>query len=102
MRRTDGDGKRTPVNRRGRMRDPVVVVSYVSGTWSARVEGVPERRAFGERYPALEWAHRWAQSNRPSLVRVFREDGAIEDEWAYGAFKGIRRMGPAPDEVAAS
>jgi hypothetical protein len=84
------------------MRDPVVVVSYVSGTWSARVEGIAERRAFGERHPALAWAHRWAQSNRPSLVRVCREDGAIEDEWAYGAFKGIRRMGPAPaDSVAA-
>jgi hypothetical protein len=62
------------------MRDPVVVVSYVSGTWSARVEGIAERRAFGERHPALAWAHRWA----------------------HGAFKGIRRMGPDPaDSVAA-
>jgi hypothetical protein len=76
------------------MQDPVVVVSFSRGAWEAGVEGGPERCAFGERYPALEWAHRWAQSHRPSLVRVHCEDGCVEDEWAYGAFKGIRRMGP--------
>jgi hypothetical protein len=32
---------------------------------------------------------------------VLRQDGIIEDEWAYGAFKGIRRMGPADVQVAA-
>lgn len=77
------------------MQDPVVVVSFSRGAWEAGVEDGTESQAFGERYPALEWAHRWAQSHRPSLVRVFREDGCVEDEWAYGAFKGIRRMGPA-------
>lgn len=77
------------------MQDPVVVVSFSRGAWEAGVEHGTESQAFGERYPALEWAHRWAQSHRPSLVRVFREDGCIEDEWAYGPFKGIRRMGPA-------
>ena len=76
------------------MQHPVVVVSFETGAWSAGVEGRDERQAFGARYPALEWAHRWAQSHRPSLVRVLRPDGAVEDEWAYGAFKGIRRMGP--------
>ncbi|MFO1362350.1 MAG: DUF2188 domain-containing protein [Burkholderiales bacterium] len=76
------------------MQHPVVVVSFEAGAWCAGVEGRDERQVFGARYPALEWAHRWAQAHRPSLVRVFRQDGAVEDEWAYGAFKGIRRMGP--------
>jgi hypothetical protein len=83
------------------MQHPVVVVSFVSGAWAAGVEGDAERQSFGERYPALEWAHRWAQAHRPSLVRVIRLDGIVEDEWAYGAFKGIRRMGPVDARVAA-
>jgi hypothetical protein len=32
---------------------------------------------------------------------VFRQDGGVEDEWAYGAYKGIRRMGPADGPAAA-
>ena len=76
------------------MEDPVVVVSPVRGAWQAYVEGSRERQAFTARYPALAWAHRWAQAHRPSLVRVIAADGAVEDEWAYGAFKGIRRVGP--------
>jgi hypothetical protein len=80
---------------------PVVVVSFVRGVWAAGVEDGAEHQAFGERYPALEWAHRWAQSHRPSLVRVLRQDGIVEDEWAYGVFKGIRRMGPPEVRVAA-
>jgi Uncharacterized protein conserved in bacteria (DUF2188) len=83
------------------MQHPVVVVSFVSGEWVASVEAGAARQTFNERYPALEWAHRWAQSHRPSLVRVLRQDGIVEDEWAYGAFKGIRRMGPADFQVAA-
>lgn len=83
------------------MQQPVIEVSFVSGTWAAGVEGGDEREAFAERYPALEWAHRWAQSHRPSLVRVFRQDGNVEDEWAYGAYKGIRRMGPDDGQAAA-
>jgi hypothetical protein len=82
------------------MQHPVVVVSFETGAWSAGVEGRDERQAFAARYPALEWAHRWAQSHRPSLVRVLRPDGVIEDEWAYGAFKGLRRMGP--QDIAAA
>jgi hypothetical protein len=82
------------------MEHPVIVVSYERGAWRAGVENGAWRetagQAFGERYPALEWAHRWAQAHRPSLVRVLREDGLIEDEWSYGAFKGIRRLGPRP------
>jgi hypothetical protein len=74
--------------------DPVVVVSPNQGAWYGYVEGSEEREAFAERYPALEWAHRWAQVHRPSLVRVITAGGAVEDEWAYGAFKGIRRVGP--------
>jgi hypothetical protein len=77
------------------VQDPVVVVMPHQGLWQTYVEGGEERRAFGARYPALEWAHRWAQVHRPSLVRVFGAGGAVEDEWAYGAFKGIRRIGPA-------
>ena len=76
------------------MEDPVVVVSPDQGAWSGYVEGGAERETFAERYPALEWAHRWAQVHRPSLVRVIAAGGAVEDEWAYGAFKGIRRVGP--------
>jgi hypothetical protein len=83
------------------MQHPVVIVSFVSDAWEAGVEGGAERQTFGERYPALEWAHRWAQSHRPSLVRVLRPDGIIEDEWAYGAFKGIRRMRPTDTQVTA-
>jgi hypothetical protein len=75
--------------------DPVVVVSPVQGAWQTHVEGAAERHAFPDRYPALEWAHRWAQGHRPSLVRVIAEGGTVEDEWAYGAFKGIRRVGPS-------
>jgi hypothetical protein len=82
------------------MQHPVVVVSFVSGAWAAGVEGGAEGPSFDERYSALEWAHRWAQSHRPSLVRVLRQDGIIEDEWAYGAYKGIRRMGPVDFQVA--
>ena len=76
------------------MEHPIVVVSFVRGTWQAGVEGGPEEQTFSARYSALEWAHRWAESHRPSLVRVFREDGFVEDEWAYGAFKGIRHRDP--------
>jgi len=83
------------------MQHPVVVVSFVSGAWAASIEEGAACQTFDERYPALEWAHRWAQSHRPSLVRVLRQDGIIEDEWAYGAFKGIRRMGPIDTQVAA-
>ena len=83
------------------MQHPVVVVSFESGAWAAGVEGGAVGHTSGERYPALEWAHRWAQSHRPSLVRVLRADGAVEDEWAYGAYKGIRRMGPADAQAAA-
>jgi hypothetical protein len=83
------------------MQHPVVVVSFISEAWVAGVEGSDESQAFGERYPALEWAHRWAQLNRPSLVRVLRRDGIVEDEWAYGPFKGIRRMVSADLQVEA-
>lgn len=80
------------------MEHPVIVVSYAHGAWHADVETgavqVSVGQTFGARYPALEWAHRWAQAHRPSLVRVLHEDGRIEDEWSYGAFKGIRRLGP--------
>lgn len=78
------------------MAHPIVFVSFVRGQWYAGIEGGSEEHKFPARYPALEWAHRWAQANRPSLVRVFREDGFIEDEWAYGAFKGIRRFETGP------
>jgi hypothetical protein len=90
-------GQRTPDFRirSGKMAHSIVVVSFVRGEWSAGVEGEPGQHAFPERYPALEWAHRWAQANRPALVRVFREDGFVEDEWAYGAVKGIRHHDPA-------
>jgi hypothetical protein len=84
------------------MEHPVVVVSFVRGMWHAGIEGGPERQTFADRHPALEWAHRWAQVHRPSLVRVFREDGFVEDEWSYGSFKGIRRLGPpAPPRAEA-
>jgi len=76
------------------MQDPVVIVAPTQGTWHVRVEGDDRLETFIERYDALECAHRWAQAHRPSLVRVIASDGAIEDEWAYGAFKGIRRVGP--------
>lgn len=79
------------------MQDPVVVVVPLAGAWEGYVEGGGERQAFDALHPALEWAHRWAQIHRPSLVRVFGAGGAIEDEWAYGAFKGIRRIGPAAE-----
>jgi hypothetical protein len=78
------------------VQDPVVVVMPLQGAWQSYVEGGGERQAFGARYPALEWAHRWAQVHRPSLVRVCSAGGAVEDEWAYGTYKGIRRIGPAP------
>ncbi len=80
------------------MEDPVVIVMPLAGTWQGYVEGGSERRTFDALHPALEWAHRWAQSNRPSLVRVFGA-GAVEDEWAYGAYKGIRRIGPTAAAV---
>ena len=82
------------------MEHPIVLVSYIRGSWQAGVDGEPERHEFPARYPALEWAHRWAQAHRPSLVRVFREDGFVEDEWAYGAFKGIRHHDPGPVAAA--
>jgi hypothetical protein len=78
------------------VQDPVVIVMPLGGAWQTCIEGGGERRAFAARYPALEWAHRWAQEHRPSLVRVCSAGGAVEDEWAYGAYKGIRRIGPAP------
>jgi hypothetical protein len=83
------------------VQDPVVIVVPLRGAWQAYIEGEGEgaRRAFAARYPALEWAHRWAQEHRPSLVRVCGAGDAVEDEWAYGAYKGIRRIGPAPATV---
>ena len=71
------------------MQDPVITVLPAEGAWHAQVDS--ECVAFSGRYQALEWAHRWAQAQRPSLVRVLASDGAVEDEWAYGAFKGERR-----------
>ena len=75
------------------MQDPIVIVVPAQGAWRVRVEGDQDLQAFAERYCALECAHRWAQAHRPSLVRVIATNGAVEDEWAYGAFKGIRRVG---------
>jgi hypothetical protein len=72
------------------VQDPVVIVSPVEEAWQARVAS--ECVVFSGRYQALEWAHRWAQAERPSLVRVLDANGAVEDEWAYGAFKGERRL----------
>ena len=76
------------------MQDPVVIVLPEQDSWQAYVEDRSAGEAFSERYPALEWAHRCAQQHRPSLVRVMTHEGAVEDEWAYGAFRGIRRIGP--------
>jgi len=76
------------------MQDPTVIVLPAQGAWQVQVEGTDDLQAFAERYHALECAHRWAQAHRPSLVRVLASDGAVEDEWAYGMFKGIRRLGP--------
>lgn len=81
------------------MQDPVVIVTPFGDTWQTYVEGGTEAQSFDARYPALEWAHRWAQVHRPSLVRVCGTGGAVEDEWAYGAYKGIRRIGPASPAV---
>jgi hypothetical protein len=78
------------------VQDPVVIVIPLADTWQSYVEGGGEQQSFDARYPALEWAHRWAQVHRPSLVRVCGAGGAVEDEWAYGAYKGIRRIGPEP------
>jgi hypothetical protein len=72
------------------VQDPVIIVSPTQNAWRAEVDG--ECVVFQGRYQALEWAHRWAQVQRPSLVRVLAADGAVEDEWAYGAFKGERRF----------
>lgn len=72
------------------MQDPVIIVSSAQDAWHAQVGG--ECVVFQRRFQALEWAHRWAQAQRPSLVRVLAQDGAVEDEWAYGAFKGERRF----------
>jgi hypothetical protein len=74
------------------MEDPVVIVLPAANGWQVAVEGTHVREAFAERYSALECAHRWAQAQRPSLVRIVASDGAVEDEWAYGAFRG-RRLG---------
>jgi hypothetical protein len=81
------------------VQDPVVIVVPLGGAWQTLVEGGGERLAFAARYAALEWAHRWAQEHRPSLVRVCGSGGAVEDEWAYGAYKGIRRIGPGAPTV---
>lgn len=72
------------------MEDPIVIVAPAAGAWQVEVEGMRALDAFAERYAALECAHRWAQANRPCLVRVFAADGAVEDEWAYGAFRSNR------------
>jgi hypothetical protein len=82
------------------MEHPVIVVSFVRGAWRAGIDSGSAQQAFAARYPALEWAHRWAQAHRPSLVRVLREAGLVEDEWSYGAYKGIRRLGPQPEARA--
>jgi Uncharacterized protein conserved in bacteria (DUF2188) len=74
------------------MQDPVVIVLPVQDVWQVQIEGAQELQVFAERYCALECAHRWAQAQRPSLVRVITPDGAVEDEWAYGAFKGMRSI----------
>ena len=74
------------------MQDPVVVVSAARGVWLVRVEGERKTLPFAHRFPALEYAHRWAQEMRPSLVRVMTADGTLEDEWAYGSFQGVRRV----------
>jgi len=76
------------------MQDPVVIVLPAEDAWQVRVEGGDRLQAFDARYDALECAHLWAQAHRPSLVRVIAVTGAVEDEWAYGAYKGIRRVGP--------
>jgi hypothetical protein len=74
------------------LNDPIVIVAPAAGAWQVEVEGARALDAFAERYAALECAHRWAQAHRPSLVRVFAVGGAVEDEWAYGAFRGDRRI----------
>lgn len=71
------------------MNDPVIVVTPLPvGGWTVALEDDGQRQYFLDRYRALEYAHLWAQDARPSLVRVMAVDGSIEDEWAYGAFKG--------------
>ena len=62
------------------MQDPVVIVMPLAGAWQTYVEGGAEGQSFDTRYPALEWAHRWAQVHRPSLVRVF-DTGKAADEF---------------------
>lgn len=66
--------------------------------WVVTREGEKRSRFFHNRWHAIAHAHACAQGLRPSLVRVTAIDGSVEDEWAYGAQRGIRRAGPAKRE----
>ncbi len=68
--------------------------------WRVTSEGSPSEAMFVSQRDAVQYAHACAQAFRPSSVRVFAEDGSVQDAWTYGAFKGIRAIAsPASPEA---
>lgn len=75
-----------------RIGERAFVVKPLSGRrWQVTSEHSPAVAMFVSKRDAIQYAHACAQAFRPSTVRVHAEDGSVEDTWAYGMFKGIRR-----------
>jgi hypothetical protein len=79
-----------------RVGERVFVVRALAGKrWQVTSDGSPSVAMFVAKRDAIQYAHACAQAFRPSSVRVLALDGALEDSWTYGMFKGIRRESEA-------
>lgn len=52
--------------------------------WKVQREGASRAsRRFATKSPAIRYARQVAKNNKPSQVKVHRQDGTIEKEWTY-------------------
>lgn len=65
-------------------RRTVYYVSPSGSQWKVQRQGSNRAsRRFDTKRPAEQYAKRVAKNNRPSQVKVQRQDGTIEKEWTY-------------------
>lgn len=60
-------------------------VSPSGDQWKVQREGAARAaRTFSTKQPAVSYARKTAKNNKPSQVKVHRQDGTIETEWTHG------------------
>ncbi len=66
---------------------PLGMLFYVAPVellaWCVSIEGGVESHRFIDKRLAIQYAHSWAQVNRPSKVLLTTREGVVESSWTF-------------------